>query len=77
LPPPPALAISESAPTPSPGPLASAVASAPRHVPQSSVRRPKASEPAPKATSATGMLGCDPPYTVDPDGIRHYKKECE
>jgi serine/threonine-protein kinase len=34
------------------------------------------SAPAPAAAAAKPRAACDPPYTIDADGVKHYKREC-
>jgi len=69
-------------PEPAPAPVPSATATAPApsatstHTPQPepSAKKPPPI-PRPKAKPAA-KTDCDPPYTIDQDGHRHYKMEC-
>ncbi len=70
---------SEPAPSESAAPpIASASASAPRpHRPGKKPAPPKPpAEPAAARTQITPRPDCQPPYTVDAEGHRHYKAEC-
>jgi serine/threonine-protein kinase len=80
--PPPPIATVE---TPSPAPTSSAEAAAPPVVSSIPIPIPIAAAPSgapsvvarPRPTvAASPKTSCDPPYSVDADGIRHYKKGC-
>jgi serine/threonine-protein kinase len=88
----PAVAVSSSVdtqlvpPVPVPRPETSVAASAP-HVRKHSVpksdalraradREPAVAGPARPTASSVNPDDCDPPYTIDGDGHRHYKREC-
>jgi serine/threonine-protein kinase len=58
-------------------PTASAPAPAARPAPaRPSYPRPAAAAPAPKPAPAAPSADCDPPFTLDADGHRHYKRQC-
>jgi serine/threonine-protein kinase len=73
---PPAASVSPPAAVPSAEPAASSVAAAP---PTSApnVSRPRTGPPpAVRAATQSAAARCDPPFTVDATGYRHYKREC-
>ncbi len=56
--------------TEEPAPSSTAVAAAPARVPAAS------KHPVVKPVAHRNVVDCDPPFTVDADGFRHYKREC-
>ncbi len=77
--PPPRLATAEppAPPPPSAAPAAPDPVLAPLPVASILVAPPSASAARPRPSPITApKTSCDPPYSVDSDGIRHYKKGC-
>jgi serine/threonine protein kinase len=63
--------------TPSPSAAASAVDPSSSHAPPEAVRGPVSRPPARASPPKSGGASrCDPPYTVDRDGTRHWKDGC-
>jgi hypothetical protein len=65
------------APPPPPSPSASTGGSTPAPGTAEATGGPgRAPRPPASATRSRRRPGCDPPYTTDPDGTRHYKLQC-
>ncbi len=63
---------SASAPAGLPRPAGNGPARAPAVQPQ----RMSSSTPGPRRAATPAPAGCDPPYTIDSEGTRHYKLQC-
>lgn len=66
----PSARLAEAVPTP----LPSSAASKPTSSSQTTARQPGATRT--KRGPASSATSCDPPYTVDAQGVRHYKPQC-